>query len=87
MSNEITMAEDILRHVHTAELYKTAQGEHVLYGNSSQVRIDPTDMLGQRITNRIHNGWHLFDKRVPNKYKNPHHWNPVSSDNSDDDKS
>ena len=26
MANEITMAEDILRHVHTAELYKTAQG-------------------------------------------------------------
>lgn len=65
---------DILKNMHTVELYKTGRGEHVLYGAHSQVKLDPTDPIGAEATNRIREQWTLFDDRCPLKYKNPQHW-------------
>ena len=65
---------DILKHIHTVSLYATGRGEHVLYGHSSQIRVDPTDPIGIQVTEVVRNEWRLFDDRCPHKFKNPGIW-------------
>ena len=77
-ATQFETAIKLLDHVHTAKLFFTDRGHHVLYGySSSQIILDPTDLLGKTVERIIVNEWRRFDDRVKHKYKNPAIWDPA----------